>query len=106
MPLKIKTPGGKSEMYVSDYSTCKTVDMIEIIRHVYQTVGKKYNLSLDDVERVLDSQFRTLKDSIEDNKFNTINIKHIGKFTPNEWGIKRKLKLDFRHDFTDDMYNH
>jgi nucleoid DNA-binding protein len=71
-------------------------------RRIYEEVARELNLPMDLVEKVLDSQFKFVKEVMaqgEKNKpetFKTIQLTHLGKFAVRKRKIeyyKRKLKM-------------
>lgn len=68
--------------------------MFSNLDSLIETLAKDNNLTKVEVERVIDSIFRTIRNEIESNEFNVINICKLGKFKPNVGGIKLKNKLN------------
>ena len=55
-------------------------------RNIYNDLilklSKKYNLSDLEVERIVDSQFKVVLDTISNKEIKTLNLIYLGKFTP------------------------
>lgn len=81
------------------------------IKDIITELKTKYNLTSSEIERVLDSQWKVLRNNIETRDLKTVNIMHIGKWKPSKWfkenrdrmlyyyifdenGIRRKYKRD------------
>ncbi len=52
------------------------------IKDIIGTLSTKYNLSKVDIERIVDSEFRVLANTVEAGEVKIVNMVYIGKFRP------------------------
>jgi DNA-binding protein len=52
------------------------------IKDIIGTLSTKYNLSKVDIERIIDSEFRVLANTVEAGEVKIVNMVYIGKFRP------------------------
>lgn len=72
--------------------------MNHVINNITQELATKYNLTLAETERIINSQFKFIVNEMQSGKFNTIMLPHLGKFIVSEkkknyWNTK--LKEDY-----------
>ena len=48
---------------------------------IVKELAKKYKLTVFEVEQIVKSQFRFIKNVIEDGDFKSVRLKHLGLFT-------------------------
>ena len=48
---------------------------------IIKKLAKRYNLSAFEIEEIIKSQFRFLKETVEEGEFKSLRIKHLGLFT-------------------------
>lgn len=72
--------------------------MLSIYEKIILDLSKKYNLSDLEVERIVDSQFKVVVDTMSNKDVKTLNLIYLGKFTPTTRRIKQyeesKVKVD------------
>lgn len=61
---------------------------------IIKDLAKKYNLTEASVNRIIDSQFRFLRDEIESRQLNPIMLTHIGK-----WYVPTKKKNFLKYKY-------
>ena len=66
----------------------------EIIYHL----ANKYNLTVKQVEQIVNSQFKFIANTIKEGKFKTIRLPYFGKFTVNKNRLKHINKLKNEKD--------
>lgn len=81
------------------------------INDIISELKLKYNLSSSELERIIDSEWKVLRNVVESRDLRTVNIMHIGKWKPSNWfknnrdrmlyyyifdenGVRRKYKRD------------
>lgn len=73
------------------------------IKEKHKDSGEWWNTKYE-LERILDSQFRVLRNVVEEKDLRTVNMIHLGKVKPSKWFtynrelvIKRKQERDARY---------
>lgn len=71
------------------------------IKTLYKEISFKYNISIDLVKKIVDSQFKFVKDVMasgiknQPNTFKSIQLTHLGKFAKREYKLQEyKRKAD------------
>ena len=74
----------------------------DVYQDLIYKLSKKYNISDLEIERIVDSQFKLVADNITNKTFKTINLIHIGKFTPTLYKLRAiQLENDKKECTTD-----
>tara|TARA_R100000808_G_scaffold23431_1_gene52007 strand:+ start:329 stop:559 length:231 start_codon:yes stop_codon:yes gene_type:complete len=70
--------------------------MIKDKKTIIQKLATKHNLSLDNVEKIIDHQFKFVSNIMKSGNFETIRLPYFGKFSVNPNRVKyiNKLKKD------------
>jgi hypothetical protein len=50
---------------------------------IIREIAEKHNLTIPQVEHIIDSQFRFINNQIESEEYKTVSVMYLGKFTPN-----------------------
>ena len=66
----------------------------EIIEHL----ANKYGLSFEEVEDIINHQFKFVSDVIEKGDFDTVRLPYFGKFTVNKNRVKHINRLKHEKD--------
>lgn len=59
-------------------------------------LSRKYKIAERDCERIVDSQFKVLQETIQNRELKVVNIIKLGKFTPNQRIMKNKEEYEAR----------
>lgn len=70
--------------------------MQDIYQKLIYKLSKKYNISDLEIERIVDSQFRVLLETINEKDIKVVQLKHLGKFMP----VKRRLEYETKNKAT------
>lgn len=61
--------------------------MNQVINSIIKELKEEFKISSSDIERIIDSEFKTLQLAIENKDLRTVNLIYLGKFKPSNWLI-------------------
>lgn len=67
--------------------------MNRVIEEIIDEIKKETGMSKYDIEKIIDSQYKSIQIAIEERDLRTINLIHLGKIKPSKWLISN-------HEFT------
>lgn len=67
---------------------------MNLSKEILEQLKDKYNISLDDLEDMVKSQYKVLKANMKARSVKTVNMIYIGKFRPTLFYLKNYEKLN------------
>ena len=67
--------------------------MIKNKKEITYFLANKYNLPIKEIEGIINSQFKFIKNIMEEGKFDTVRLPYFGKFTVNLGRVKHINRL-------------